>query len=281
MTMPGKIALAVLLVLLPGGLALAQVSTQAEARRRAIDELKQVAYAGDVHAQVQLGLIYLTGDGVEKNDAEAMKWLRKAADQDDPAAERYLAEMYFKGRGAPADTEQAAKWLRMAAGQGDAQSQHNLAVLYTQGSGVPRNLKEAANWMRKAADQNLAAGQLGMGVLYENGDGVPRDHVEAAKFYQKAVDQGNVDAMNSLARLMATSRNPAVRNPQAAIALASKAVALGSNPAYLDTLAAAYFANGQNDNAVATEQKALARDPENETYQKALQKYLSAAHASR
>ncbi|HVA94099.1 MAG TPA: tetratricopeptide repeat protein [Candidatus Dormibacteraeota bacterium] len=276
-----KIILAGAMFLLPCGLTFAQSSTQTSARQRAISDLKQVAYAGDVQAQVQLGLIYLTGDGVAKDDAEAMKWLRKAADQDDPAAERYLAEMYFKGRGAPVDDAEAAKWLHMAADQGDAQSQHNLAVLYVQGLGVPRNLKEAANWMRKSADQNLTAGLLGMGVLYENGDGVPEDHIEAAKWYQKAIDQGDVSAMNNLALLMATSRNATVRNPQAAIALANKLVASSNNPAYLDTLAAAYFANGQNDMAVAAEQKALARDPKNASYQKALEKYLAAAHAGR
>src|ERR1700690_408289 len=112
------IALTVFCVLLPGGLALAQSSGQASARQRAIADLKQIAYAGDINAQVQLGVIYLTGDGVPKDDTEAMKWLRKAADQDSSLAERYLAELYFKGRGVPADVMEAAKWLRMAAEQG-------------------------------------------------------------------------------------------------------------------------------------------------------------------
>src|ERR1019366_8738746 len=137
------IAFAAALVLQPGALALAQSSAQTSAKQKAIANLKEVAYAGDANAQIQLGLIYLTGDGVAKDDAEALKWLRKAADQDNATGERFLAEMYFKGRGVPADNAEAAKWLRLAAEQGDAQSQHNLAVLYTQGLGVPRNLKEA------------------------------------------------------------------------------------------------------------------------------------------
>ena len=281
MTKLGAIALAAAFVFHPAGFAWAQSSAQMTAKQRAIADLKQVAYAGDARAQVRLGLIYLTGDGVAKDDPEAMKWLRMAADQDNPVGERYLAEMYFKGRGVPADNMEAAKWLRMAADQGDAQSQHNLAVLYTQGLGVPRNLREAANWMRKAADQNLADAQLALGVFYENGQGVTEDPIEAAKWYRKAVDQENVPAMNSLALLMATSANTTVRNPQAALALAQKAVASGGNPDYLDTLAAAYFANGQTDMAIDTEQKALAKDPENDSYKKALQRYLGAAHGSR
>ena len=42
-------------------------------KKRAIADLKEVAYAGNVNAQVQLGVIYLTGDGVAKDDAEAVR----------------------------------------------------------------------------------------------------------------------------------------------------------------------------------------------------------------
>src|SRR5258705_1006726 len=165
------IALMAALLLHPGGFGQAQSSDQAMAKQKVIADLKEMAAAGDVKSQVQMGLAYLTGDGIRKDDAEAVKWLRKAADQDNPVAERYLAEMYFKGRGVPADNAEAAKWLRLAAEQGDAQSEHNLAVLYTQGLGVPRNVKEAVNWMHKSAEQGLAAGQGGKGGREWNGDG--------------------------------------------------------------------------------------------------------------
>lgn len=269
------------LFLLPNVAFTAQSSGQTSSRQKAIADLKEVANAGNVNAQVQLGVIYLTGDGVTKDDKEALKWLRMAADQDNALAERYLAEMYFKGRGVEASNMEAAKWLKMAAAQGDAESEHNLAVLYEQGLGVMHNVKEAANWMRRSAEQNFAASQQGMGALYENGDGVPEDPVEAVKWYRKAIDQNYVPALNSLASLEVTTKDPHVRNPQEAIALATKATAASSNPEYLDTLAAAYFADGQTDKAVETEQKALARSPDNDSYQKALQKYLAAAHGSK
>src|SRR5438270_6034510 len=183
----GTITFVAVLFFQPGSFALAQSTTQALAKQKVIADLKEMALAGDLKSQVQLGLAYATGDGVGKDDAEAVKWLRKAADQDNPVAERFLAEMYFKGRGVPADNTEAAKWLRLAAEQGDAQSQHNLAVLYTQGLGVPRNLKEAVKWMGKSAEQGLAAGQVGLGIFYENGEGVPEDSVEAVKWYRMAV----------------------------------------------------------------------------------------------
>jgi TPR repeat protein len=277
----GVIAVVAALVLLPGGLVPARPSTQASAKQKAIADLKQMAEAGDVKSQVQLGLAYVTGDGVGHDDLQAVKWFRKAADQDNPIGERYLAEMYFKGRGVPADNAEAAKWLRLAAEQDDAQSEHNLAVMYMQALGVPKNLKEAAKWMSRSAEQGLAAGELGLGVLYENGYGVPEDPVEAVKWYRKAVAQDDPDALNNLARLLATSRNASVRNPQEAIALATKAVASGNNPDYLDTLAAAYFEAGQTEKAIEVEQKAVVLDPGNEFYKEALQKYLGAANGKR
>jgi TPR repeat protein len=276
----GAIMLAAAL-LQPCGTAYAQSSTQVSAKQKVIADMKEMANAGDVKSQVQLGLIYLTGDGVRKDDVEAVKWLRKAADQDNPTAERYLAEMYFKGRGVPADNAEAVKWLRFAAEQGDAESQHNLAVMYIQALGIPKNLKEAAKWMYKSAEQGLAAGQLGLGVLYENGEGVPEDPAEAVVWYRKAVAQDNAEAMNNLALLLATSRTASVRNPQEAITLAMRAIAAGNKPDYLDTLAAAYFSAGQADKAVEAEQKALAVDPDNDSYKKSLQKYLGAANGRR
>lgn len=275
------LTLAAAILLLPAAILRAQSTDQAAARKKTIADLKEIGFAGDVMAQVRLGVIYLTGDGVPRDDAEAVKWLRMAANQDNPIAERYLAEMYFKGRGVPADNDEAAKWLRMAAEQGDAQSQYNLAVLYSQGEGVPRNLKESLNWMTKAAEQNLAAGQMGLGVAYGNGDGVPANPLVAAGWYQKAVDQNYVPAMNNLAMLMATTNNAQVRNPKQAVALATRAVGGGSNPEYLNTLAAAYFADGQTDFAIATEEKALTRDPENDSYKQAYAKYQAAAHGGR
>ena len=279
MTRLGIIALTLALLFQSCGIALAQSSDQAQAKQKVVADLKEMAAAGDLKSQIQIGLAYLTGDGVHKDDAEAVKWLRKAADQDNPIAERYLAEMYFKGRGVPADNAEAAKWLRMAAEQGDAQSQHNLAVLYTQGLGVPRNVKEAVNWMRKSAEKGLAAGQVGMGAIFENGDGVPPDPLEAVKWYRMAIEQNDANGMNNLALLLATSKNPRVRNPEEAVSLASKAVAAANNPDYLDTLAAAYFAAGQTDNAIEAEQKALAMNPGNNSYKESLQKYLAAGSA--
>ena len=45
------------------------------------DETKAAAEQGDAVAQNNLGYMYDNGYGVPENDAEAIKWYRKAADQ--------------------------------------------------------------------------------------------------------------------------------------------------------------------------------------------------------
>lgn len=238
--------------------------------------LKARAETGNTKAQVQLGIAYASGNGVTANDAEAVKWFRKAAEKGDGAGEYSLGEMYLTGRGVAADVAEGAKLMRIAAQDGDPRGQFNLAAMYAQGQGVPKDDNEAAKWMRKAADQGLAAGQFGLGSMYAHGKGVPQNATEAVKWYRKAGDQDDPNALNNLAFLLATSIDPNIRNPKEAIVTAQKAVAVsGENPACLDTLATAYNEAGQPNKAVEAERRALALNPENLVYQKALDKYLA------
>ena len=51
------------------------------------DEMKALAEQGIAAAQFNLGVMYDNGEGVPENDAEAVKWYRKAADQGDADAQ--------------------------------------------------------------------------------------------------------------------------------------------------------------------------------------------------
>src|SRR5471030_432395 len=61
------------------------------------------ALQGDTSAQVKLGLLYLSGRGVEKNDSEAAGWILKAAQHGYARAEMNLGLLYQSGRGVPRD----------------------------------------------------------------------------------------------------------------------------------------------------------------------------------
>jgi len=245
-------------------------------QQQSLAALQARAEAGDADAQVQLGTAYAAGDGVAEDDALAVKWFGRAAEKGSAAGEYSLGEMYLTGRGVSSDLAEAAKWVKRAAEHGDARGQFNLAVMYAQGQGVPKNAEEAAVWMHKSADQGLAAGEFGLGSMLAHGRGVPQNIAEAAKWYRKAADQGDGPAMNNLAFLLATSRDPKIRDPKEAVAIAQKAVEMeGGEPAYLDTLATAYFEAGQPELAAESERRALKLKPDDASYKEALGKYES------
>jgi TPR repeat protein len=52
------------------------------------------------------------------------------------------------------DQQEAVKWYKKAAEQGDAGAQYNLAWCYRDGAGVKKDEKEAVKWYTKAAEQN-------------------------------------------------------------------------------------------------------------------------------
>jgi TPR repeat protein len=168
----------------------------------AVDELRRNADAGDPVAQTGLATVYLAGlGGVAKDDAEAARLTRLAAEQGFPPAEYDLALLYFTGRGVPKDIGESAKWLEKAANSGIAPAQNNLGLLYAVGQGVPKDLKSSAAWFRKAADQGFAEAQNNLGVLYANGEGVKKDPKEAKKWFEKAAAQGHPGAQRNIEML--------------------------------------------------------------------------------
>ena len=76
--------------------------------------LEREAAEGNVEAMFQLGSIYISGDGVERNPARAKEWFEKAAVVGSPKAMRRLAGMYTAGDGVEKDSVKAKEWLRKA-----------------------------------------------------------------------------------------------------------------------------------------------------------------------
>jgi TPR repeat protein len=102
--------------------------------------------------KVRLGL-YAKGQGVPRNDAEAVKWYRLAADQGNAEAQLSLARMYETGRGVPQSDTDAATWYRRAADQGEPWAQTNLGVKYARGQGVSQDYVTAYMWLVLSAAQ--------------------------------------------------------------------------------------------------------------------------------
>ncbi len=116
-------------------------------------EWHPLAKQGNAKAQYNLGLMYRKGQGVPKDDAEAVGWWRKAAEQGNAGAQNNLGVMYRNGHGVPQDYAKAVGWYRKAAEQGYATAQHNLGVMYGKGLGVPQDEAQAHMWLNLAASR--------------------------------------------------------------------------------------------------------------------------------
>jgi uncharacterized protein len=83
-----------------------------------------------------LAFAYTEGRGVRENDAEALKWFRRAADQGNASAQCKAGFMYLVGRGTTQDDNEAVKYFQMSADQGNADGQYLLGIMFRTGKGV-------------------------------------------------------------------------------------------------------------------------------------------------
>ena len=73
--------------------------------------------------------MYEDGRGVPRDNAQALAWYRKAADQSNATAQSNLGRCYETGHGVPQDASQAMDWYRKAAAQGDSWAKDRLKFL--------------------------------------------------------------------------------------------------------------------------------------------------------
>jgi TPR repeat protein len=107
------------------------------------------AAAGDDHPGLtEADQAYSSG-----NFERAAALYRRDAELGIVAAQLNLAFLFLDGQGVPPDPAQAALWFRRAAEQGNPEAQQNLGTLYREGRGVERSVVEAAKWYRLAGAQ--------------------------------------------------------------------------------------------------------------------------------
>lgn len=92
---------------------------------------------GNTNAQCNLGLCFENGDGDIQDRSEALKWFRKAADQEDAQGQMLVGCVYEFGNGVTKNALEAVKWYRLSADQGNAVAQSNLGGCYESGNGRP------------------------------------------------------------------------------------------------------------------------------------------------
>lgn len=171
--------------------------------------------------QSALGDIYKKGIGVEKNDAEAVRWYSKSAEQGYKFAIYELGLCYEEGRGVQKDISKAMNLYEIAA-KGDLRAAKIKLGLVIDTSSVPSDLSvnelsfrgdnyfygrcgyaqsysEAIKYYCKAAEKGDAISQNDLGNCYYNGSGCVPNKYEAMKWFNKAATQGYMYGQYNLA----------------------------------------------------------------------------------
>jgi len=108
----------------------------------------------------------------------------------------------------PKNEAEAVSWYRKSAEQGNAKGQIDLAFMYENGKGVQKNQAEAFKWYLAAADHDvtsdrshihaIADARYALARMYEDGRGVKKDKITAIMWFLLAKDAGGPDYMREL-----------------------------------------------------------------------------------
>ncbi len=211
-----------------------------ERRETFIERVTRQAEEGNVDAQLSLGYMYLYGeDGVGIDYKKAFTYYNMAAAQGDNIAINNLGSLYFSGIGTEKNFTKAAQLFEQAAQLGNTEAAVNLAFIYLtknsslnnpreaiqqlkaasdagnptakfllgysyfKGLVVEQNYKKAFVLMRDAANAQYADAEYLLGYMYLNGLGITKNYGNAVKYFTYAANQGNVDAMIELGNMLA------------------------------------------------------------------------------
>jgi hypothetical protein len=122
---------------------------------KSLADLRALAAQGDAEAQYQMGVRYDEGEGVLKDDAQAVQWFQRAADQGHVDAQAHLGAYYWAGRGVPRDLSKAYMWSMIAFAGGDDNSKSRLQGLASQmtRAQVSAARQQAEEWIHTHTQQ--------------------------------------------------------------------------------------------------------------------------------
>jgi TPR repeat protein len=165
---------------------------EAQDYQRAFQIFMSLAQAGDITAQITVAGMYLTGQGVQQDSAEAAKWYYPAAEKGHLLAQHSLAVALFDS-----NLEEAIRWLFITAEKDVSLSQSMLGDIYSGSYNLPdniqekfRNTPEAIKWYKKAGENGFSYAYHRLGEILSSGQAVEKDERQAIKYYQEAAQEG-------------------------------------------------------------------------------------------
>ena len=146
---------------------------------------EKAAEAGDLIGAYNFAVCLAEGVGVEKDEARAVEWFRRAAENVLNAQHR-LGRMLAEGRGVKQDFAEARVWLGKAASLNQTDALIDLAAMKLQGLGGLRNDEAACALFERAAANGSPEAMFALGALYGGGHQIVTDRAKSLEWYRKA-----------------------------------------------------------------------------------------------
>lgn len=185
------------------------------AQREGLRLIQQSADAGSAEGAHRLALVFAHGDGgTPRNEARAVELFERAAEKGHKRAQLNVGTLYLRGQGVPRDLIQARAWLEKAAMNGDPYALYALGRAMSESQG-PANadLVRAADLYRQAAEKGHPLAALRYGLALSDGSGIKRDPAAAHRWLVHAQKSGVPEAALALGDIAA--RTPASRDKAA------------------------------------------------------------------
>jgi TPR repeat protein len=185
-------------------------------------------------------------------------WL-ELAKKDIVGAQHNVADMYVAGQGVSKNNKEAVKWYKAAAENGLSRSARLLGSSYQFGYFTEINDKDSFAWYLKAAQLGDPVVQEWVGNMYEDGIGTQQSYEKALYWYMQSAYKDNIEGMWSLASILATAPDANLRNGKKAVYWAEKALKKDKFviAEIYDVLALAYAENGNFKTAIKHQRKAI------------------------
>ncbi|WP_432972486.1 tetratricopeptide repeat protein [Dactylosporangium sp. CA-233914] len=118
----------------------------------AVEHHLRAAGQSNADAAFELYVLFSTATGVERDDAEAARWLHRAAELGQHRALYNMGAAHATGNGAPKDTALAVGYYERAARAGNPRAAATLGVMHLMGDGVARDPARAGQWLDLAEE---------------------------------------------------------------------------------------------------------------------------------
>jgi TPR repeat protein len=165
------------------------------------------ANMGIVEAQIRLGRMLLSGEGMGQDERAAFAWFGRAVEAGNIDAHNMLGRCHEGGWGTVQDFVKAAQHYSVAADAGDAWAQYNLGHLYLDGNGVARDVDWAFVLYMRASEQGHIRAMNLVARCYEEGWGAPRDEAPARDWYRKSAEGGYFRGAYNYATMLVSEGN--------------------------------------------------------------------------